>query len=171
MSQQRVLPPKRFRPAGVVDWVEYSPTPPPFIRQQRRTGKRAEGIRYEGKIHLLFEERLGSIYIASPWFRFLEVGNDKPRWCQPDALIIDFARGQITIVECKLQHTADAWWQLKWLYLPVIAKAFPGTHWKYGLVEVVKWYDCATAFPEEVKMCANILHIRPGEFGVHICKP
>ena len=165
------LPPKRFRPAGVVDWVEHSPTPPPFITKKKRTGKRAEGIRYEGKIHDLFEARFGELYMPSPWFRFLEVGTEKPRWCQPDGLLFDFENGKLTIVECKLQHTADAWWQLRWLYLPVISKAFPGNLWDFGLIEVVKWYDPATAFPERVKMRADILHVQPGEFGVHICKP
>lgn len=165
------LPPRRFRPAGVVEWVEFSPTPPPFVHEKKRKGRRAEGIRYEKKVHLLNEARFGEVYIASPWFRFMEVGADRPRWCQPDALMIDFERGQITIVECKLQHTADAWWQLRWLYLPIVAKAFPGTLWKIGLVEVVKWYDPATAFPEKVKMRADIKDVQPGEFGVHICKP
>ena len=165
------LPPKRFRPAGVVDWVEFSPTPPPFVHETKRTGKRGEGIRYEKRVHALYEHRFGSAYVASPWFRFAEVGVEKPRWCQPDGLLIDIDAGIITIVECKLQHTSDAWWQLRWLYLPVISKAFPGTAWEFRILEVTKWYDCATAFPEKVKMCADILHVRSGEFGVHICKP
>jgi len=165
------LPPRRFRPAGVVEWVEYSPVQPPFVHEQKRKGKRAEGIRYEKRVHEAFEGSLDGMYVASPWFRFKEVGVDKVRWCQPDALLFDFKEGKITIVECKLQHTADAWWQLRWLYLPIVAKAFPGDSWKICLVEVVKWYDCATAFPEEVKMTADITRVRLGEFGVHICKP
>jgi len=171
MHKKAGLPPKRFRPAGVVDWVEFSSTPPPFIRTQIRKGKRGEGIRYEKKIHLLYEERFKGFYIPNPWFRFLELGTEKPRWCQPDALLFDFDNGTITIVECKLQHTSDAWWQLRWLYLPVVSKAFPGTLWKFRLVEVVKWFDPAIAFPERVKMRADILDVRSGEFGVHICKP
>lgn len=163
--------PKRFRPAGVVEWVEFSPVPPPFVKKQRRTGRRAEGVRYERKIHEVFEQRLGAGYIVNPWFRFLEVGVEKPRWCQPDALLFDFTAGKITIVECKLQHTSDAWWQLRWLYLPVISKAFPGDLWKFSIIEVVKWYDPAVIFPERVKMRANVLDAQPGEFGVHICKP
>lgn len=155
-----------------MDWVKYSPTPPPFIRTNgKQKGRRAEGIRYEAKVHRHFEGRFASGYVANPWFRFGEVGCEKVRWCQPDALLFDFKKGQITLVECKLQHTADAWWQLRWLYLPVVSKAFPGTIWKYGLIEVVKWYDCATAFPEKVKLRADVLDVVPGEFGVHICKP
>lgn len=165
------LPPKRFKPAGVVEWVEYSPTPPPFINTKKRTGKRAEGVRYEKRVHGLFEERYGDTYVANPWFRFGELGNDRPRWCQPDGLLFDFKAGKITIVECKLQHTPDAWWQLRWLYLPVISKAFPGDLWKFGIIEVVKWYDPAVVFPEKVKLRADVAYVQPGEFGVHICKP
>lgn len=171
MSKKQLIPPKRFKPAGVVDWVKFSPTPPPFITNKRSYGRRAEGIRYEKKVHNCLLERFEDSYVPSPWFTFGEVGVSRPRWCQPDGLLFDFAAGQITIVECKLQHTSDAWWQLKWLYLPVIAKAFPGTHWKYGLIEVTKWYDPATAFPEKVKLRADIGDCVPGEFACHILKP
>lgn len=151
--------------------MEYSPIPPPFVNTQRRTGKRAEGIRYEKKVHLLNEERFGERYVASPWFRFQELGGERVRWCQPDAILFNLEEGTITIVECKLQHTSDAWWQLKWLYLPVLSKAFPGTLWEFRLIEVVKWFDPATAFPEKVKMRADIEGVRKGDFAVNICKP
>lgn len=96
---------------------------------------------------------------------------DKPRWCQPDGLLFLPYIGQITIVECKLQHTSDAYWQLRWLYLPVIAKAFPATEWNYGVCEVVKWYDPAVHFPERVKLRKDVRSTKPNEFGVHIWKP
>lgn len=117
------------------------------------------------------EEAYLDFYVPSPWFIFKEVGIDRPRWCQPDGLLILPYTGQVTIVECKLQHTVDAWWQLKWLYMPVIVKAFPHDLWNYGLCEVVKWYDPATTFPEKVKMRPTLESVRPNEFGVHILKP
>lgn len=171
MSKIPLIPPKRFKSAGVVTWVKFSPTPPPFIRNKRHYGRRAEGIRYEKKVHQYFQERFGDFYVPSPWLTFGEVGVSQQRWCQPDALLFDFEAGQITIIECKLQHTSDAWWQLKWLYHPVIAKAFPGDKWTYGLVEVTKWYDPATAFPEKVKLRACVEDVMPGEFACHILKP
>ena len=171
MSKSQVVPPKRFRPAGVVEWVQHSPTPPPVVRPKRSYGSRAAGIRYEARAHEFLSDRFGERYIASPWFKFGEVGVGKARWCQPDGLLFNFEQGQITVVECKLQHTSDAWWQLKWLYLPVLARAFPGTHWKFALVEMTKWYDPATAFPEKVKLRADIRDCVPGEFGCHIWKP
>lgn len=171
MSSAKILPPRGFKPAGVIEWVKHSQYPPPFIRNQRRYGRRAEGIRYERKVQDYLEETFAGLYVPSPWFLFKEVGVDKPRWCQPDGLVILPYTGQITIVECKLQHTADAWWQLKFLYLPVIANAFPHDLWQYGICEVVKWYDPATTFPEKVKMRASLKDSRPNEFGVHILKP
>jgi len=170
-TKAHVLPPRRFKPAGVVEGVKYSPIPPPFIREKKRRGRRADGIRYEKRVHEYLTDLYGDFYIPSLWLLFQEVGRDRPRWCQPDGLLFLPYTGQITIVECKLQHTSDAYWQLKWLYLPVIAKAFPGTHWKFGLCEVVKWYDPATQFPEPVRLRASVSDVTPFEIGVHIWRP
>jgi hypothetical protein len=79
--------------------------------------------------------------------------------------------GKIIVVEMKLQHTAEAWWQLRYLYLPVLTKAFPPSLWKFAVCEVTKWYDPATVFPERVKLKAEVLDTAPDEFGVHIWKP
>lgn len=171
MSVAKILPPKRFRPAGCVEWVKWSPVPPPFINTKKRKGKRAQGIAYEKKWHMFALESFKGIYVPSPWFYFKEVGVDKPRWCQPDGLLIELETGRITIVECKLQHTSDAWWQLRWLYLPVVSAAFPASHWQFSVVEVVKWFDCATFFPEKVKMKPDVRDVHSNEFGVHIWHP
>ena len=128
-------------------------------------------MRYERKVHEHYEGLFGAAYAASPWFIFKELGVDRPRWCQPDGLFFDPWRGTLTVVECKLQHTADAWWQLRWLYLPVLSAAFPPNLWSFRLLEVVKWYDPAVKFPERVKLRADIRDAREGEFGVHIWKP
>lgn len=164
------LPPKNFRPAGVVTWAQWSPDPPPFINTKRRRGRRAEGIRYERKAHDYFEEVYEDSYVASPWFHFQEVGVEKVRWCQPDALIIRPHDGRIDLLEYKLQHTSDAWWQLRWLYLPVVSRLFPTDQWEFNICEVCKWYDCATIFPEKVSMCADLDQMKPGAFNMHIWK-
>lgn len=171
MSIPKILPPTRFRPAGCVEWVRWSPIPPPFINTKKRMGKRAQGIAYEKKWHKFALDSYKGFYVPSPWFYFKEVGVDKPRWCQPDGILFDLMAGRITIVECKLQHTSDAWWQLRWLYLPVVSKAFTTDKWNFAVVEVVKWYDPATCFPEKVKMRPDVLDVCPNEFGVHIWKP
>ena len=170
MGKALYLPPKKFKPAGVVDWVRHSPVQPPFISPAKRRGRRAAGIRYENKVHGHFADLYGDYYVPSPWFQFREVGNDRLRWCQPDGLLFMPLEGKIIIVECKLQHTSDAWWQLRWLYLPVVAKAFPATFWDYGLCEVVKWFDPAVAFPEKVQMRENVADAGNNRIGCHIWK-
>lgn len=164
-----MIPPKGFKAAGVVDWVRFSATPPPFIVETKKArGRRAQGINYEKKVHGYLAELYGDFYVANPWFMFQECGRERVRWCQPDGLLFLPTSGLIIIVECKLQHTSDAWWQLKWLYLPVIAKAFPGTLWKIALCEVTKWYDPAVAFPEAVRLRELVSEATPYDFGVHI---
>lgn len=116
-------------------------------------------------------ERFGDYYVPGPWLRYKELGKESIRWCQPDGLLFLPLMSRIVILETKLQHTPDAWWQLRQLYLPVIARMFPPSMWSYSIVEVVRWYDRDTAFPERVKLCADVLSCEPGDFGVHIWIP
>jgi len=77
----------------------------------------------------------------------------------------------ITIVEVKLQHTSDAWWQVKQLYLPIVATAFPPDLWRYNYVEVVRWHDPAISFPENYRLVPDLLALGEDQFGVHILNP
>lgn len=164
--------PRGFKPAGVVKWATYSPDPPPFIHtRKRRKGNRGLGQKYEEQAQEHFNEQYDDCYIASPWFKFGYAGSDKARWCQPDGLLIQARHLLITIVEFKLRHTPDAWWQTQRLYLPVISHIFPPKLWSYNICEVVKWYDSATMFPEEHRLAASPLILEPNEFGVHIYRP
>ena len=146
--------------------------PPAFARgNRRRRGRRGEGIRYEARVQEYLLELYPEEYVPGPWLEFQAIGEKKPRYCQPDGLLFQPKQGTLTVVEVKLQHTSDAWWQLRWLYLPVVAGAFPPDLWDYRLVEVTKWYDPATAFPEPVQLCASLGNAAPGRFGVHIWSP
>jgi hypothetical protein len=89
------------------------------------------------------------------------------RWCQPDALILQPRDGLLTIVEVKYQHTPDAWWQLRELYLPVVSLAF-GPDWRIAMLEVVKWYDPHVSFPETPLLTPDPLRPPHGRIGVHI---
>lgn len=106
--------------------------------------------------------------MASPWFKFLVSGSKRPRYCQPDALILDPHQGKLYVVEYKLHHNPDAWWQLRSLYEPVLRTAFPPEFWMMTLVEVTKWFDPVTPFPEEITMCPDLSVAKPGHFSVHI---
>lgn len=164
-------PPRNFRPAGGVRQAICSATPPPFIsREPRYTGRRALGKAYESRVHEYLADRFADQYIPAQWLKFLDA-HGVVRWCQPDGLIVDPVLGGICIVEVKYQHTSDAWWQLRELYLPVVSAAFGPRDWVYTTCEVVKWYDPATAFPERVTMVKSPLMTKPREFGLHIWKP
>lgn len=164
-------PPRNFKPAGVVQWVKHSRTPPPFVKPTIRRGRRRAGEIYERRVHGVLQRAYGDEYVASPWFIFKEAGVDRPRWCQPDALLFQPLYATITIIECKLQHTSDAWWQTKHLYLPVICRAFPPDIWRYNICEVVKWHDPAVRFPEPYRLVADPVILGLNQFGVHILNP
>lgn len=163
-------PPKGFKVASDIVWAKTSPVAPGFIKRKKRTGRRAMGVRYEKKVHGMLDGMYGECYFSSPWFLFQEAGAPRARWCQPDGLLILPKAGRIIIVEVKYQHTSDAWWQLRKLYLPVVRKAF-GDDWTYDVCEVVKWYDPAIQFPERVRRARDLEVVHGGEFGVHIWKP
>jgi hypothetical protein len=114
----------------------------------------------------MLHERYRGLHLQGPWLRFYS--NGKPRWCQPDALLIDVLAGRIVVIEVKYQHTPDAWWQLYHLYVPVLRAMFPPSLWELSVCEVVKWYDPATWFPCRVAMLQDPMTARVNEFGVHI---
>jgi hypothetical protein len=166
------IPQRNFKPAGQVEWVQHAQTEPGFAaRRGFGKGARAQGLRYEAKAHEHFGGLYGEAYVPGPWFKFQTAGSDKIRWCQPDALLFQPFLGRILVMEYKLCHNPDSWWQLRALYEPVLARAFPPTLWKFVLCEVTKWFDPATNFPESVTLTPNPLEASPGRFYVHIWKP
>lgn len=159
--------PPNFKPAGNVEQARISPTPPPFIRQRKYSGRRADGVRYEKRVQAHLAELFPLTYVPSPWLHFQADG--AWRWCQPDGLIFDLPRGRIICVEVKYSHTAAAWWQVRRLYLPVLRVCFPEEYWQFECCEVVRWYDPAVAFPEPVELAAEIDQ-QSSRFRVHICR-
>ena len=93
------------------------------------------------------------------------------RYCELDGFIFRLASAHITIIEIKLSHTADAWWQMRRLYQPALEKMFPPSIWAYSALEIVRWYDPRVAFPEPIRLVGSPDELRPNEFGVHIWKP
>ena len=170
--------PKGFRPAAQVDWAHPTEDVPPFLSRNRRyTGRRAQGVRYERKAQDYLASLVGSadpaglrpaVYLPSQWWRFSDCGS--VRWCQTDGLFAQPREGLIIVVEIKYQHTPDAWFQLRELYEPVVRRAF-GPAWTVALLEVVKWYDPSTFFPERHFLCADPLQPPTGGIGVHIWAP
>ncbi len=163
--------PQGFIEPNNVQWVKHSSTCPPFLRRGKVSGRKAEGIRYEFKAqeYLLCNS---DFYLPSPWFYYK--GNNRLRWCQPDGLLFNFRTGHLIIVEIKYNHTSDAWWQLRKLYFPIIVRIFPPELWTISVLEVVKWYDPATHFPEQLRLIAKpdeAFGLPQGITGVHIWRP
>lgn len=131
-------------------------------------------MRYERNVHAEFSSRYGdgqrpdSIWLPGPWLEFWEQGARRPRWCQPDGILLQPRAGHLVIVEVKLRHIADAYWSLFYLYAPVLACIFPRSVWTRALCEVVRWYDPAEPFPPHI-MCADPAKLASGALGVHIC--
>jgi len=164
--------PPNFKPVGKVRWARLALGPPPFATSRRVTGRRLQGVRYERKVqdHLLtsFPDK----YVPSPWLYFSD--ENGVHWRQPDGLLIDTRGGKIIIVEVKYQHTTDAWWQMRRLYLPILEAIFPTALWDYKMLEVVKWFDGTVGWPEPVRLLAHpldALTIPGNATGVHIWTP
>lgn len=143
--------------------------PPPFLATTPKNlkGARRLGVKYEGFVQAQLLDQYEEKYIPSPWLKYREINDEKFHWAQPDGLLIDLRSGLIIIVEIKLRHTSDAWWQTQMKYLPLLKKLF-GDDFSFGIMEVVKWYDPAVAFPVNYRMLPQIHYLRANEFGVHI---
>lgn len=164
--------PRGFIPAEGVQWARFADSPPPFIRAHRKvSGRRAQGIRYERKVHEWLGERFEGAYLPSPWITFA-CADGHVRWCQPDGLLFNLRAGVITLIEVKYQHTSDAWWQLRKLYQPVLGALFPSDLWSIQCLEVVKWYDPAVVWPEPLRLVDKPAPLpQTSASCVHIWKP
>lgn len=160
---------KRFHLAEDVQSATICPRAPSFaVRTSARKGAKADGLRYERKVqdHL---SALSDHYLVGPWILYVIEG--RPFWCQPDGLHFDVARGLVTIVEIKLRHTPEAQRQLRGVYEPVIRRMFPHPFWGVRLVEVCRWFDPDTRFPEPFTMIDEPLAHKSQTIGVCVCKP
>jgi len=152
---------------ATLDWVRSVRMPAFASQRPRLRGTRAEGLRYERKAQAHFSGEYGPHYGPGPWFQFLEHGADRPRFCQPDALIFQPGAGLIIILEYKLRHTPEAWRQLS-MYKRILQKAFSPALWTFCLCEVVRWFDPDTPFPVTFRRLADLSQASPEVLGVHI---
>ena len=128
------------------------------------------GIKYEAKAQLELVGRYGHDYMPSQWIRYRS-GDGRIRWCQPDGVLVDRGTKTLTIVEIKYNHTANAWWQLFKLYLPVLERLFDGHGYEFRCVEVCKWFDPAVQCPARPRLRDSLESVQTNEFAVHIWSP
>lgn len=143
------------RRAGTVTsaWPEWGGSPPCFGSKRRMSQAQRAGIAYEKKVLAMLSERFG-LFLSHLPFRFTaEFGTER---CIPDGIILSPGdRSLLTVVEVKHRHTADAWFQLKQLYLPVVRAAFP--RHRIQLLEICKCYDPAVNLPEEQELVEDLV--------------
>lgn len=140
--------------------------PPSFANPRPSSPAAKRGIRYERKVHDRFLQTYGLDYIPSQWFSYGLCGQTK--YCQVDGILLAEAKGLLVLVEVKYNHTADAYWQLENLYLPVLRTWLHRSPLAIATVEVVKWYDPAVAYPRRPVLVEDLMQAKPGNFSVHI---
>jgi len=165
----------RYRPShfGGLKRLQFAVFDPDYTQPiGKYTGVRAEGMRYEARVHEAFEriyspDRPGAMYAPGMWIRYVD--DSRRHYAQPDGLLVDLRRRFITVVEIKLKHTIAAYFWLRELYEPLIRHIF-GNDFRYAVCEVVKWYDSSVQWPEPLRMTKDPSALIANEFGLHIWK-
>lgn len=157
-----------FEPFGSFTTTRPVPQPPPsfrpvfepidcaaIVRAETPRGKgdtaaKASGIRYEGQVAEYIRSLRPEARI-SPTVRFTDACGSE-RICIPDA-VIEVPRG-VVVVEVKLQHMPEAWWQLEQLYRPVLRLLYPKQH--IFSLEICRSYDPAMPFPVDVELVTSL---------------
>lgn len=151
--------------------VKLLPYRPPFIKPKKVRGAKAVGLRYEHKALDKLErlaDRAGVTFVRSPWIEYVD-GTGR-NWCQPDGIFLDTKNSTGVCVEIKYKHTADSWFQLWKLYIPLLQILYPG--YTFGAVEMVKWLDPAVVFPERFDLTSSPLTVVSLQrTSVHIWNP
>lgn len=133
----------RFRKVRRCSHVRFISTPG-FTKNKKSTGSQRIGELFERTVQRMLESMYPNKTLANPWFDYVDAAYGN-RMCSPDILVIDILAGVITIVECKLTHTKDAYKQLAFVYAPVVKKAFPG--FEVRGIEICKFMDAGTIYP------------------------
>lgn len=123
-------------------------------------------MKYEEKVHRIFEDRFALRYFPSIWWKYYS--KDRVRYCQTDGILIDEERKRILIIEIKYSHTSDAFWQVENVYVPVLRKFFERSNFSIATCEVVKWFDPSVSYPKQPNLRESLEAVKVGEFAVHI---
>ena len=96
------------------------------------------GINYENKITALLDEKYSHLggTLSGAWIKYDEEMGTHSHYCQPDIILFDPWKGYVYIIECKLTHNSEAFYQMSNKYLPILEWMFP--KWKFACIEVFK---------------------------------
>lgn len=113
------------------------------------------GLRYEEKA---LDHLCGISNLCIPHLGFTYIseglnGRKNVYFCWPDAVIFSDNFHIVTVIEIKRYHTIDAYAQLRYTYLPVLTRAFPGKH--IHLLEMCCNYDPSVRFPGTTRLVTD----------------
>jgi hypothetical protein len=152
-----VPPPPGFRPALAVERAAYGNRFP--FPNGGHSGSQKAGLRYEKAAAKYLKETFANTLIGRAVHFRDALGS---RVCVPDAII--HCPQFVIVVEIKLQHMPEAWWQLRKLYEPVLKHIYGSR--VVACVEMVKHYDSGMPFPEAVNVIDDLHDVNPDKFGV-----
>ncbi len=72
----------------------------------------------------------------------------------PDGVLLVPRMRELVVVEIKLRHTTEAWFQLNRFYIPIVRKAFPQL--KVISCELVRSYDPGVTLPGRYELVQDI---------------
>ncbi len=109
------------------------------------------GLRFEAKVLERFQRLYGRRFISQLSFFFENEMTPDGRpgtrgEAVPDGLLFSPDYKQVLLLEVKLRHSGDAWWQTNKFYKPILEKAFFGLI-EVTPVEVVQHYDPRVRLP------------------------
>lgn len=153
-----------------LEWALLLKERPSFLGAGRARGAKLSGLAYEKRAQQYLEERFNGLYIRGPWIAYKLRHEKQVRFCQPDGIYFNFPQLYVGIIELKLKHTAEAYWQIKNLYEPLLRKIF-SEHFTFRAIEMCKWFDGTDYFPCEPIMVNDLELFPKNGFGVHIWRP
>lgn len=114
----------------------------PFLEARPRgTNIQRAGLRYELAVLLEIGRRFPSL-LVQPWIEYRD--STGLRSCCPDGLLL-LPDHVTVIVEVKLTHTSDAYWQLERQYRPVVERLCPKD--RIAVLEVCRTFDPHVRLP------------------------
>lgn len=137
---------------GDYDYSLRFPTP--------KRGAKGQGVRFERKVHDVLLSRYPTYVSAMP-IGFYSDG--RKQVAIPDGLL--YTPAGTVIVEIKLRHCMEAWFQLRRLYGPLVEKALPG---KVKLLEICQHYEPEVKFPEQFQVVTSIEQFFAGEANIGV---
>lgn len=79
----------------------------------------------------------------------------RPSTAIPDGLLLSQDKKSLLIIECKLRHSTDAWFQLNRFYLPILRRAV-GDSLILRTLEICRYYDPGVRLPEVKKLVLGV---------------